>query len=140
MFMFGIGLALVVIVLWARFALGRMKLDIPYDLLELSPSRLVSTRVLSAGFLVVALAALASPLLALRSFPAKDLLLPLAVLFCAPGLVAIHGLRAHLETRGGQAKPVMAWLDRGVVAGWTAVCFGVLSWAFSTLWLLPSVV
>jgi amino acid permease len=138
--MFGSVLALVVIVLWVRFALGCMKLDIPYDLLEVSPNRIVLTRVLSAGFLVVVLAAQASPLLALRSPPSQDLLLlPLAVLFCAPGLVAIHRLRAHLETRGGQAKPVMAWLDRGVLAGWSAVCFGVLWWAL-TLPLLPSVV
>jgi len=139
--MFGSVLALVVIVLWARFALGCMKLHIPYDLLEVSPSRIILTRVLSAGFLVVVLAAQASPLLALRSSPSQDLLLllPLAVLFCAPGLVAIHRLRAHLETRGGQAKPVMAWLDRGVLAGWSAVCFGVLWWAL-TLPLLPSVV
>jgi len=138
--MFGSVLTLVVIVLWARFGLGCMKLDIPYDLLEVSPSRIVSTRISSAGFLVVALAALASPLLALSSFPAHNLLLPLAVLLCAPGLVAIHRLRAHLETRGGRAKPVMAWLDRGVLAGWSAVCFGVLSWAFSTLSFLPSIV
>src|SRR5215470_17860991 len=137
--MFGV-LALVVIVLWARFGLGCMKLDIPYDLLEVSPSRIVSTRVLSASFLVVVLAALASPLLAISSSPAYNLLLPLAVLLCAPGLVAIHRLRAHLETRGGRAKPVMAWLDRGVLAGWSAVCFGVLWWAFSTLSFLPSIV
>ena len=133
-------LALVVIVLWARFGLGCMKLDIPYDLLEVSPSRIVSTRILSASFLVVALAALASPLLALSSSPAYNLLLPIAVLLCAPGLIAIHRLRAHFETRGGRAKPVMAWLDRGVLAGWTAVCFGVLWWAFSTLSFLPSIV
>jgi len=35
---------------------------------------------------------------------------------------------------------VMAWLDRGVLAGWSAVCFGVLWWAFSTLSFLPSIV
>jgi hypothetical protein len=138
--MLGTGFALVVIVLCARFGLGCMKLDIPYDLLEVSRSRIVSTRFLSAGFLVVVLAALASPLPALKSSPAHDLLLPLAVLFCAPGLVAIHRLRAHLETRRGQAKPAMAWLDRGVLAGWSAVAFGILWWLFSSLPFLPSVV
>src|SRR5262245_34257253 len=121
--MLGTGFALVVIVLWARFGLGCMKLEIPYDLLEVSRSRIVSTRFLSAGFLVVVLAALASPLLAVRSSPVQDLLVPLGVLFCAPGLIAIHRLRAHLETRGGRAKPAMAWLDRGVLAGWSAVAF-----------------
>jgi len=138
--MFGTGFALVVIVLWARFGLGCMNLDIPFDLLGVSRSRIVSTRLLSAGFLVVVLAALASLMPALKSFPAHDLLVPLGVLFCAPGLIAIHRLRAHLETRGGRAKPAMAWLDRGVLAGWSAVCFGVLWWALSTLPLLPSVV
>jgi hypothetical protein len=138
--MFGTGFALLVIVLWARFGLGCMKLDIPYELLEVSPSRIISIRFLSAGFLVVVLAALANPLPALRSSPAYDLLVPLGVLFSAPGLIAIHRLRAHLETRGGRAKPAMAWLDRGVLAGWSAVCFGVLWWLFSTLPLLPSVV
>jgi len=138
--MFGTGFALVVIVLWARFGLGCMNLDIPFDLLGVSRSRIVSTRLLSAGFLVVVLAALASLMPALKSSPAHDLLVPLGVLFCAPGLIAIHRLRAHLETRGGRAKPAMAWLDRGVLAGWSAVCFGVLWWALSTLPLLPSVV
>ena len=138
--MLGGGFALVVIVLWVRFALGCMKLDIPYDLLDVSRSRIISTRFLSAGFLAVVLAAFASPLAALTSSPAHDLLVPLAVLLCTPGLVMIHRLRAHLETRGGKAKPAMAWLDRGVVAGWSAVCFGVLWWLFSTLPFLPSVV
>src|SRR5262245_26032377 len=103
--MFGIGFALLVIVLWARFGFGSMKLDIPYDLLDVSRSRIVSTRFLSAGFLAVVLTALAS--MALRSSPAHELLMPLGVLFCAPGLIAIHRLRAHLETRGGRAKPTM---------------------------------
>jgi len=138
--MLGSGFALVVIVLWARFGLGCMKLDIPHDLLDVSRGRIISTRVLSAGFLVVALAAFASPLAALTSSPAYDLLVPLGVLLCAPGLIVIHKLRAHLETRGGRAKPAMAWLDRGVLAGWSAVCFGVLWWLFSTLPFLPSVV
>jgi len=129
--MLGTGFALVVIVLWARFGLGCMKLEIPHDVLDVSRSRIISTRFLSAGFLVVALAALA---------PVHELLVPLGVLFCAPGLIAIHRLRAHLERGGGRAKPAMAWLDRGVLAGWSAVCFGILWWAFSTLPLLPSVV
>src|SRR5262245_40678759 len=136
--MLGTGFALVVIVLWVRFGLGCMKLEIPHDLLDVSRSRIISTRFLSAGFLTVVLAALASP--ALTSSPAHELLVPLGVLFCAPGLIAIHRLRAHLRRGGGQAKPTMAWLDRGVLAGWSAVCFGILWWAFSTLPLLPSVV
>jgi|SRR5262245_39653988 len=136
--MFGIGFALVVIVLWARFGLGCMKLDIPYDLLGVSRSRIASTRLLSAGFLVVVLAAFANLVPALRSV--HGLLLPLGVLCCAPGLIAIHRLRGHLETRGGRARPVMAWLDRGVLAGWSAVGFGLLWWALATLPFLPSVV
>ncbi len=132
--MFGFGFALILIVLWARFGLGGLKLDIPYNSLALSRSRVVSTRLLSAGFLVVALAALANPVLHSLERP-----LPLGVLFCAPGLIAIHRLRGHLEIRGNQAKPVMAWLDRGVVAGWTALCAGVVWWFFATLPLLPSI-
>jgi hypothetical protein len=132
------GFALLVVVLWARFGLGCMKLDIPYDLLGVSRSRIVSTRWLSAGFLVVVLAALATLVPALG--PVHDLLLLLGVISCAPGLIAIHRLRAHLETRGGRARPVMAWLDRGLLAGWCAVGFGVIYWALAILPFLPSVV
>jgi hypothetical protein len=129
--MFGLGFALVVIVLWVRFGLGCLKLDIPFDLLDVSRGRIISTRLLSAGFLLVALAALAAP--------TSPVLVPLGVLFCVPGLIAIHKVRAHVETRGGRAKPMMEWLDRGVLAGWSAVCFGVLWWALSTLPFLPSI-
>src|SRR5262245_18220916 len=133
--MFGIGFALLVIILWARFALGCMNLDIPHDLPR---SRIVSTRLLSAGFLGVVLATLADLVPALGTV--HGLLLPHGVLLCAPGLIAIHRLRAHLDTLGGRAKPVMAWLDRGVLAGWGAVCFGVFWWALTSLAFLPSVV
>ena len=85
---------------------------------------------MSVGFLVVGLAALASPAPALTSHAIRLLVdpLPLGVLFCVPGLIAIHRLRAHLETQGNQAKPMMAWLDCGIVAGWSAVSLGVLWW------------
>jgi hypothetical protein len=132
------GFALLVVVLWARFGLGCMKLDIPYDLLGVSRSRIVSTRWLSVGFLVVVLAALATLVPALGSM--RQPLLLLGVLSCAPGLIAIHRLRAHLETRGGRARPVMAWLDRGLLAGWSAVGFGVIFWGLAVLPFLPSVV
>jgi hypothetical protein len=132
--MFGLGFALLLVVLWARFALGCLRLDIPYDLLKLSKIRIVSTRLMSAGFLMVALLALASPFLNVL-----QLGLPLAVLLCAPGIIAVHRLRRHLETQGNRAKPVMAWLDRGLVAGWTALCGGVVLWFFATLPLLPSI-
>jgi len=132
--MFGLGFALVVIVLWVRFGLGCLKMDIPFDLLDVSRGRIISTRLLSAGFLLVVLAALANFIPA----SASPVLVLLGVLFCVPGLIAIHTLRAHLETRGGRAKPMMEWLDRGVLAGWSAVCFGVLWWVLSALPLLSS--
>jgi hypothetical protein len=132
--MFGFGFAVLLVILWARFGLGCLKLDIPYDVLKVSRGRIVSTRLLSVGFLMVALAALANPFFHLPQEP-----LPLGVLFCAPGLIAIHRLRRHLETRGNQAKPAMAWLDRGVVAGWTALCSDVVWWFFATLPMLPSI-
>jgi hypothetical protein len=123
---FGLGFTAVVIILWARFALGSMNLGIPLHSLQLSSGRIIWTRLLSAGFLVVAPAAnlvSTSPVLRLLIDP-----LPLGVLFCVPGLVAIHRLRAHLETQGSPAKPAMAWLDRGVLAGWSALCLGSLWW------------
>jgi hypothetical protein len=48
-------------------------------------------------------------------------------------------LRRDLEIRGNQAKPLMAWLDRGVVAGWTALGLDVVVWFFTTLPLLPPI-
>jgi hypothetical protein len=129
---FGLGFAVVVIVLWLRFALGSMKLDVPLDSLQLSGGRIIWTRLLSAGFLVAALA----PNLVSTSSPVRLLIdpLPLGVLFCMPGLVSIHRLRTHLETQGNPAKPAMAWLDRGVLAGWSALCLGFLWWV---LFFLP---
>jgi hypothetical protein len=123
---FALGFTLVVIVLWARFALGSMKLDVPLDSLQLSRGRTIWTRLLSVGFLVAALApnvVSTSSLVRLLIDP-----LPLGVLFCVPGLLAIHRLRAHLETQGNPAKPAMAWLDRGILAGWSALCLGFLWW------------
>jgi hypothetical protein len=134
---FGFGFAALVIILWVRFALGGLKLDVPLDSLQVSSSRVMWTRLLSIGFLVVAFAALASVAPALTS-PFVRLLvdpLPLGVMLCVPGLVAIHRLRAHLETQGNHAKPAMAWLDRGVLAGWSALCLCVLWWL---LFSLPS--
>jgi len=103
--------------------------------LELSRGRILSTRLLSVGFLVVGLAALASLAPALTSRSIRLLVdpLPLGALFCVPSLIAVHRLRAHLETQGNQAKPMMAWLDRGVVAGWSAVSLGVLWWLLLSL-------
>jgi hypothetical protein len=129
--MFGFGFALIVIVLWLRFGLGCLHLRIPYDVLKISKGGIVSARLLSAGFLASPLAFLASPFL--NVFGAPFLI---GGLFCAPGLIAIHRLRSRLEIRGNQAKPVMAWLDRGVVAGWTALCSAVVWWLFTTLLLL----
>jgi|APPan5920702856_1055754.scaffolds.fasta_scaffold121852_2 hypothetical protein len=133
--MFGVGFAAVVIILWVRFALGSLKLDVPIESLELSRGRILSTRLLSVGFLVVGLAALASLAPALTSRSIRLLVdpLPLGALFCVPSLIAVHRLRAHLETQGNQAKPMMAWLDRGVVAGWSAVSLGVLWWLLLSL-------
>ena len=130
--MFALGFAVVVIVLWVRFALSSIKLDVPLDSLQLSRRGIALTRLLSAGFLVAALApsvASTSSLVRLLMDP-----LPLGVLFCVPGLVAIQRLRAHLETQGNSAKAAMAWLDRGVLAGWSALCFGFLWWV---LFYLP---
>jgi hypothetical protein len=107
---FALGFTLVVIVLWARFALGSMKLDVPLDSLQLSRGRTIWTRLLSVGFLVAALApnvVSTSSLVRLLIDP-----LPLGVLFCVPGLLAIHRLRAHLETQGNPAKPAMACMAR----------------------------
>jgi hypothetical protein len=132
--MFGFGFVLLLVILWTRFGLGCLRLNIPYDVLKVSRSHILSTRLMSAGFLVVALAGLANPVLHLLEAP-----LPLGALFCAPGLIAIHRLRRQLETRGNPAKPVMAWLDRGVLAGWTALCCGVVWWFLATLPLLPSI-
>src|SRR5262245_51603419 len=109
-----------------------MNLGVPLDSLRLSRGRIIWTRLLSTGFLAVALAAnlaSTSPVVRLLVDP-----LPLGVLFCLPGLVAIHRLRAHLETQGNPAKPAMAWLDRGVLAGWSALCLGFLCWV---LFYLP---
>jgi hypothetical protein len=132
---FGLGFTAIVIILWARFALASLKLDVPIESLQLSRGRILATRLLSTGFLVVGLAALASQASALTSRAVRLLVdpLPLGVLFCVPGLIAIHRLRAHLETQGNQAKPMMAWLDRGVVAGWSAVSLGVLWWLLFAL-------
>jgi len=80
----------------------------------------------SAGFLVAALVpnlVSSSSLIRLLIDP-----LPLGVLFCVPGLVVIHRIRAHLETQENSAKPAMAWLDRCVLAGWSALCLGFLWW------------
>jgi len=130
---FALGFTVVVIVLWARFALGSIKLDGPLDLLQLSRGRIIWTRLISTGFLVSGLA----PNLVSTSSPIRLFIdpLPLGVLFCVPGLVAIRRLRAHLETQGNPAKPAMGWLDRGVLAGWSALCLGFLWWA---LFYLPS--
>src|SRR5215469_2466403 len=135
--MFGFGFALVVIILWGRFAFGNVNLDIPSDLQKELRDRIMSTKLFSTGFLMVALAALVSSALVFTS-PIYYWLVPLAVLICVPGLIAIHRLRAYLETSGGRAKPAMAWLDRGVLAGWSAVIFGILSWGLTTLPFLPS--
>jgi len=129
---FALGFTVVVIILWVRFALGSIKLDVPLDALQLSRGRIIWTRLLSGGFLVAALA----PNVVSLSSLARQLIdpLPLGVLFCVPGLVAIRRLRAHLETQGNSAKTAMAWLDRGVLAGWSALCFGLLWWV---LFYLP---
>jgi hypothetical protein len=129
---FVLGFTLVVIVLWVRFALSSMKLDVPLDSVQLTRGRIIWTRLLSAGFLVAALA----PNMMSTSSLVRLLIdpLPLGVLFCVPGLLAIHRLKAHLETQGNPAKPAMAWLDRGVLAGWSALCLGFLWWV---LFYLP---
>jgi hypothetical protein len=44
-----LALLLVVIVLWVRFGLGCLKLAIPFDLVDVSRGRIISTRLLSAG-------------------------------------------------------------------------------------------
>jgi len=108
-----------------------MKLDVSLDSLHLSRGRIIRTRLLSVGFLVAALA----PNMSTSSL--NRLLIdpiPLGVLFCVPGLVVVHRLRAHLETQGNSAKLAMAWLDRGVIAGWSALCLGFLWWI---LFFLP---
>jgi hypothetical protein len=130
---FALGFTLVVMVLWVRFALGSVQLDVPLDSVQLTRERIRWTRLLSAGFLVAALA----PNVMSTSSHVRLLIepLPLGVLFCVPGLLAIHRLRAHLETQGNPAKPAMAWLDRGVLAGWSALCLGLLWWV---LFYLPS--
>jgi hypothetical protein len=130
---FAIGFTVVVIVLWVRFALGSIKLDGPLDSLQLSHGRILWARLLSTGFLVAGLA----PNVVATSSPVRLLIdpLPLGVLFCLPGLVAVRRLRVHLDTQGNLAKPAMAWLDRGVLAGWSALCLGFLWWA---LFYLPS--
>jgi hypothetical protein len=128
---FGIGFTVVVVILWVRFALGSLKLDVPLDSLQLPRRRIIWTRLLSVGFLLVALALnlpSTSSLVRLLIDP-----LPLGILFCVPGLVAIHRLRTHLETQGNPAKPAMAWLDRGVLAGYSALCLGFLWWLFFSL-------
>jgi len=129
----GLGFTVVVIVLWVRFALGSIKLHVPLGSLQLSRGRIMWTRLLSAGFLVAWLAPNVASRTSLDSLFIDPL--PLGVLFCVPGLVAIHRLRAHLETQGNPAKPAMAWLDHGVLAGWSALCLGFLWWV---LFYLPS--
>ena len=130
--MIALGFTVVVIVLWVRFALGSIKLDGPLDSLQLSGGRIITTRLLSTGFLVAGLA----PNVVSTSSPVRLFIdpVPFGVLFCVPGLVAIRWLRAHLETQGNPAKPAMVWLDRGVLAGWSALCLGFLWWA---LFYLP---
>ena len=54
--MFAFGFTLVVIILWVRFALGSMNLDVPLGSVQLTRGRIIWTRLLSAGFLVAALA------------------------------------------------------------------------------------
>jgi hypothetical protein len=130
-----LAVTLVVVVLSLRFGLGGWRLPVPYDVLKVSKAGMVTARVLSAGFLAVPLMALANPFL-----HGLDAPLPFGVLFCIPGLIAVHRLRMGLEARGNQAKPVMAWLDRGVLAGWTALGLAIVGWFFTTLPLLPSVV
>ena len=100
----GLGFTVVVIVLWVRFALGSIKLDGSLDSLQLTRGRIIWTRLLSTGFLVAGLA----PNVVSTSSPVRLFIdpLPLGVLFCVPGLVAIRRLRAHLETRGNPAKPI----------------------------------
>ena len=130
--MFALGFTLVVIILWVRFALRSMTLDVPLESVQLTHGRIIATRLLSVGFVVAALApnlAYVSSLFRLLIDP-----LPLGVLFCVPGLLAIRRLRAHPETQGNPAKPAMAWLDRGVLAGWSALCLSVLCWV---LFYLP---
>ena len=130
--MFALGFTLVVIIFWVRFALSSMNLDVPLGSVQLTRGRIIWTRLLSAGFLVAALA----PNVMSTSSHVRLLIepFPLGVLFCVPGLLAIHRLRAHLETQGNPAKPAMAWLDRGVLAGWSALCLSVLCWV---LFYLP---
>jgi hypothetical protein len=66
---FGLGFTALVIVLWARFALGSLKLDVPIESLQLSSGRILATRPLSTGFLVVGLATLAGQATALTLAP-----------------------------------------------------------------------
>jgi hypothetical protein len=109
-------------------------MPIPYDALKVSKAAIVTARLLSAGFLVAPLTALIHPFLYWLNAP-----LPFGVGFCVPGLIVIHELRGRLETRGNQAKPVMAWLDRGVLAGWVAGGSAIIWWFFATLPLLPPI-
>src|SRR5262249_24712224 len=53
---FALGFTVVVTVLWVRFALGSINLDVPLDSLQLSRGRVIRTRLLSVGFLVSGLA------------------------------------------------------------------------------------
>jgi hypothetical protein len=119
------------VVLTLRFGLGCLKMPIPYDALKVSKAAIVTARLLSAGFLVPPLPGLVAPFLYWLNAP-----LPFGVLFCVPGLLVIHRLRGRLEIRGNQAKPVMAWLDRGVLAGWVAGGSAIVWWSLTTLPLL----
>jgi hypothetical protein len=58
-----LALTLTVLVLSLRFGLGCWRLSIPYDVLKVSKTGIVSARLLSAGFLAVPLTVLADPVL-----------------------------------------------------------------------------
>jgi hypothetical protein len=144
----GYTVVLLIIILTLRFALGYRRHPIPYDVLKVPKASFVTARWLSAGFIIIPLTLLVYPFLQRFHVPPPfrwleaslrwlEAPLPVGILFCVPGLVVIHRLRAELETRGNQAKPVMAWLDRGVLAGWIAGGLVIVNWIFAIALMLP---
>jgi hypothetical protein len=145
----GLAVVLFIIFLTLRFALGYRRSPIPYDALKVPKARFVTARWLSLGFIIIPLTMMVYPFLqrfhappAFRWLEAPlrwlEAPLPVGVLFCVPGLFVIHKLRAELEIRGNQAKPVMAWLDRGVLAGWIAGGLVIVNWLMAIAMVLPS--
>ncbi len=124
---------IVILYMWIKFIrrVGENKRLL--NQLSIDPTLATRSGYLSVGFLV------ATAISAFPIGPIRYLLVPvpIVILFCVPGVIALAKLGLRFERAGtDKAKPAKDWVDSGKIAGWVTIGFCVIQWVFSLAPLL----